>query len=98
MLSRPPDNGPERVRDADMVDDVSGPLRFEHVLLPLDGSDFALAALSTARALSARFGAQLEIISVAGDEDDADRLRRHARESLGADVAEAQLHVVTGAN
>ena len=84
------------MRDAGLVDDLGRPLRFEHVLLPLDGSDFALAAMPTARALSVRFGAQLQVISVADDEADADRLGRHARASLGADLVDEQVHVVVG--
>jgi nucleotide-binding universal stress UspA family protein len=84
------------VRDAGVVDDLGRPLRLEHVLLPLDGSDFALAAMPTARALSVRFGAQLHVISVADDEADADRLGRHARSSLGADLVDEQVHVVVG--
>ena len=86
------------MRDAGVVDDLGRPLRFEHVLLPLDGSEFALAAMPTARALSVRFGAQLQVISVADDEADADRLVRHARASLGADLVDEQVHVVVGAD
>jgi nucleotide-binding universal stress UspA family protein len=41
------------------------PLTIRRVLLPLDGSAFAAAALHTARALSARFDAELATISVA---------------------------------
>ena len=81
-----------------VVDEPGGPLRFEHVLLPLDGSDFALAAMPTARALSFRFAAQLQVISVADDEADADRLVRHAGASLGADRLDEQVHVVIGAD
>ncbi|HKY75209.1 MAG TPA: universal stress protein [Acidimicrobiia bacterium] len=57
---------------------------FGRVLVPLDGSEFALAALPTARALSERFKAELVTISVADDEDEARRLRRHAVESLAS--------------
>lgn len=52
---------------------------FERVLVPLDGSAFAAAALPTARELVARFGAELETISVAGDERAAGELRKQAR-------------------
>ena len=72
-------------------------LRFEYVLLPLDGSALAPAALPTARALAARFQARLQIISVADDEDAVERLRVELRESLD-DVADDQLHVAVGAN
>jgi nucleotide-binding universal stress UspA family protein len=41
------------------------PLSFDHVLLPLDGSSFAAAALPTARALADHFDAELVTISVA---------------------------------
>jgi nucleotide-binding universal stress UspA family protein len=58
------------------------PAGFRHVLLPLDGSRFALAALPTARALCERFHAELVAISVAADERRARRLQRHARRAL----------------
>ncbi len=72
---------------------------FRYVLLPLDGSAFALAALPTARALSERFGADLVTISVAADEREAGSLHRHAVESLGdRDGGADQVHVVIGAD
>lgn len=64
------------------------------MLLPLDGSRLALAAMPTARAAAARFGAVVHTISVAGDEHEAARLRRHASEALGDGAGEDRLHVV----
>jgi nucleotide-binding universal stress UspA family protein len=61
------------------------PLRIGHVLLPLDGSEFAAAALHTARALCDRFGADLTTISVASDERDVASLREHATGLVGGD-------------
>jgi nucleotide-binding universal stress UspA family protein len=81
-------------RAVDEVGDELAPLTFGHVLLPLDGSEFALEALPTARALCARFGAQLVTISVAADETHAAQLRRHALESLGGDVGQDDVVVV----
>ena len=84
-------------RHAGVVNEASAdptPLSFQHVLLPLDGSQFALAAMPTARAAAARFGAVVNTISVAGDERDADRLRRHAVEALGGTADEDRAHVV----
>jgi len=46
----------------------------DYVLVPLDGSEFALRAIPTARVLAERFGAELQTVSVAR-EDSADRLR-----------------------
>lgn len=36
----------------------------EHVLVPLDGSDFSLAAIPTATALADRFGAKLHAVDI----------------------------------
>jgi nucleotide-binding universal stress UspA family protein len=73
------------------------PASFRRVLLPLDGSDFALAALPTARALAERFAADLVTVSVAADDHDAQQLRRHAADAIDADD-ENRVHVVVGAD
>lgn len=67
----------------------------KHVLVPLDGSEFALQAMPTARALAKRFGADVQTISVAGT-DDVDRLRAAASEALGVDVGNPRALVVAG--
>jgi nucleotide-binding universal stress UspA family protein len=66
------------------------------VLVPLDGSEFALAALPTARVLAERFNAELHTISVASGGDDADRLRALAAAALGVDAGDDHAIVVTG--
>jgi len=70
-----------------IVDDNSAntpsELGFRHVLAPLDGSKLALAALPTARALANQLGARLITISVARDDDESRRMRRHAVNGLG---------------
>lgn len=71
-------------------------LQVRHVLVPLDGSEFALQALPTARALAERFRAELHTVSVAGAEDDAPRLRALASAALGVGVGEDRALVVTG--
>jgi nucleotide-binding universal stress UspA family protein len=58
------------------------PPRYLHVLVPLDGSALAAAALPTARALAARFGAGVHTISVVGSEKEGDHLRADASEHL----------------
>lgn len=65
-----------------------------HVLVPLDGSELALQAMPTARALCERFGAELQTISVAGAEDDGARLRALASAELGVEVGDPRSHVV----
>ena len=45
-------------------------LRVRHVLVPVDGSEFALQALPTARALAERLDAELQTVSVASAVDD----------------------------
>jgi len=78
------------------MDEPLLPLIPEHVLLPLDGSAFSAAALPTARALAARFGAELSTISVADDEEDATRLRRHAEETLADGPSGGGVEVAIG--
>jgi nucleotide-binding universal stress UspA family protein len=89
----------ERIDHAVGVDDVAGSapeeVRAEHVLLPLDGSTLAAAALPTARALAKRFGADLHTISVADDDRHAGRLRRKVAAALGTDNKQA-VHLVVG--
>ena len=69
------------------------PLRIRHVVLPLDGSEFAAAALYTARALSERFGAELVTISVAADERSAAPLREYTAQLLAREVDDDRRHV-----
>jgi nucleotide-binding universal stress UspA family protein len=67
----------------------------KHVLVPLDGSEFALQALPTARVLAERLRAELHTISVAGDDDDAERLRLLASAALGVDAGDDRVLVLT---
>ncbi len=71
------------------------PLRLRHVLVPLDGSEFALQAMPTARALASRLAAQVHTISVAGGRDNVTRLRALASAALGVDVGDDRVLVVT---
>ena len=71
-------------------------VQFSHVLVPLDGSDFGLAAMPTARALAERFNAELRTISVASDEGRAGRLLAVGAAALGADVGDGRADVVVG--
>jgi nucleotide-binding universal stress UspA family protein len=73
-----------------------GTVAYDHVLIPLDGSKFAAEALETAAALAERFGAALHAISVAGDEQDADRLRTTLPEIVRAGGDSASAQVVVG--
>ncbi|MGH9008933.1 MAG: universal stress protein [Acidimicrobiia bacterium] len=61
--------------------------RYRHVLVPLDGSDFAAAAVHTGRALAERFGAVLHAVSVAETPGDVEKLRSHAVAALGTSAA-----------
>jgi nucleotide-binding universal stress UspA family protein len=71
-------------------------VQFKHVLVPLDGSNFGLAAIPTARALAERFNAELRTISVASNEDRAGRLLTVGAAALGADIGEGRAEVITG--
>ncbi|MFN0089354.1 MAG: universal stress protein [Acidimicrobiales bacterium] len=70
------------------------------VLVPLDGSEFSLAAMPTARALAERLNAELHTISVT--EDDGTRegaeLQAVAAEALGLHAGDARATVVAGAD
>lgn len=85
-----------------MTNDATSPeqeLHYRHVLVPLDGSEFAMAVLPTARALAHRFGAELHVVSVIDghrDEENREVLRAYAIEALGGDVAGDRVHVVVG--
>jgi nucleotide-binding universal stress UspA family protein len=79
-----------------MSDDTRGheTVRFGHVLVPLDGSAFAAAAVPTAQVLAERFDAQLAAIAVATSQDEASELRTAASEALGE--ASDVVHLVVG--
>jgi nucleotide-binding universal stress UspA family protein len=81
---------------ATQADSPATGLQVSHVLVPLDGSEFALRALPTARVLSERFGADLHTISVAGSGDDGGRLRALASAALGVEIGDDRAVVVTG--
>jgi nucleotide-binding universal stress UspA family protein len=68
-----------------------------HVLVPLDGSEFALQALPTARVLAQRFGADLQTVSVGGL-DEGPRLRAAASAALGVDPGDDRVFVVGEGN
>ena len=65
-----------------------------HVLVPLDGSEFALAALPTARALAERSGAQLHTITVDDGRGDVNRLATLAAASIGVHPEDEHATVV----
>jgi nucleotide-binding universal stress UspA family protein len=78
------------------VGDLAGRLRVRHVLVPLDGSEFALRALPTARGLADRLGAAVSTISVADTQDDAVHLRALASAAIRVEVGDDSALVVVG--
>lgn len=74
----------------------SADLQVRHVLVPLDGSELALRALPTARALASRLGAIVHVVSVAATKDDATRLRAEGATALDVDINDARVAVVVG--
>jgi nucleotide-binding universal stress UspA family protein len=77
-------------------------IQVERVLVPLDGSDFALRALPTALELANRFNAELHTISLATSSEELEQLgalipfslrafpgEKHVRVEMGRDPAEA---------
>ena len=67
----------------------------KHVLVPLDGSEFALQPMPTARALAERFGAEVHTVS-AGGARDADRLRAQGAAALGVAIGDGRVIVADG--
>jgi nucleotide-binding universal stress UspA family protein len=90
------------VDHADGVTSNSSPMSagaiVEHVLVPIDGSEFALAAMPTARALAERFQAELHTISIVSAGDEVDRLARLGSAVLGVSVDDDRVRVVEAAN
>lgn len=80
-------------RMTSQAETAAGTVRYRHVLVPLDGSQFAAAALRTATALAARFGAEVHVVTVAEDDDEVD-VMRDAAHALGAGSEGA--HLVVG--
>lgn len=78
-----------------MTDATAAPsLQLENVLVALDGSELALQAMPTARALGARLGADVHTISVARDGGRVDQLRALASGALGVDIDDPRVVVV----
>ena len=75
---------------------VSNPRPVRHVLVPVDGSELALQAMPTARVLAARFGAELQTVSVATRDEDPDHLRALAAAALGVDASATSVCVTSG--
>lgn len=69
-------------------------VQVKNVLVPLDGSELALQAMPTARAVAQRFEADLHIVTVASDEDDARRARALAAATLGIPPEDERISVV----
>lgn len=68
--------------------------QYRHVLVPLDGSDLADAAMGTAWALADHFAADLMTISVARNPGDVGKLRSHATDIVGVLNSESRVSVV----
>jgi nucleotide-binding universal stress UspA family protein len=73
----------------------TAPLQVAHVLLPLDGSALAAAALPTALAMVGRFGGRLVTIGVAADDRRVGRLRDEIEAAVG-DVPDVEVVVGVG--
>ncbi|MGH3369629.1 MAG: universal stress protein, partial [Nocardioidaceae bacterium] len=70
--------------------------RVKNVLVPLDGSELALASLPTARVLAERFGADVHTISVTTSDADGERLRALGAAALGVAAGDDHVRVVNG--
>lgn len=70
-------------------------LQARNVLVPLDGSEFALRALPTARALASRLQAEVHTISVGADGRRAEHLRALASGSLDVDLDDNRVVVMS---
>ena len=63
------------------------------ILLTLDGSRYAAGALTTARAVAARFGAAIHTVSVIGSDFELQRVRAEAAHVLGTEPDDPRIHV-----
>jgi nucleotide-binding universal stress UspA family protein len=70
--------------------------RYRHVLVPLDGSEFAAAAVHTARVLGERFSADVHAVSVAESPGDVEKLHSHAAAALRLNGDDERVSVVVG--
>jgi nucleotide-binding universal stress UspA family protein len=66
-----------------------------HVLVPLDGSELALQAMPTARVLAQLFDADLQTVTAAAGDDDADRVRALASAALDVPLGSDRVFVAT---
>lgn len=71
------------------------PVSVQNVLVPLDGSELALQAMPTARALAQRLDAALHTVTVV-DDDGADRARALASATLGIAPHDDRVSVAVG--
>lgn len=69
-------------------------LHVQNVLVPLDGSELALQAMPTARALAQRFDADLHTVTVADGDNDVMRARALASAALGIPPEDERVSVV----
>lgn len=67
-----------------------------NVLVPLDGSELALQAMPTARALAERFDADLRTVTIVDGEVDARRARAFAAAALDVPLEDGRISVVDG--
>ena len=56
---------------------VVEPARYRHVVVPLDGSDFAAHTLKSGASLARAFGAVLHVVGVVSEETEAEALHEH---------------------
>lgn len=89
--------GPTRIGNAGVMTPATSPLPsldVDQVLVPLDGSEFALRVLPTARVLAEHLHAELHTISVTRA-DDSEHIRAFAAAALGVDPGDKRVHIVT---
>jgi nucleotide-binding universal stress UspA family protein len=71
---------------------------FRTILVPLDCSAFSAGALPTARALAARFGAEIHTVNVDGADIGISHARAEAADMLGTDPDDERIHTKTGSD
>jgi nucleotide-binding universal stress UspA family protein len=69
-------------------------VRYDNVIVPIDGSDRSAIALRTGEALAQRFGATLHTVSVAVDPFDLSHLRVVAAAALAVERTDCRVHTV----
>ena len=92
----PSEPGNESNGGGSRVERVAVDVSYEHILVPLDGSALAGAAIPTAHAIAERLGAEVHAISVASSDGMTESLREQSLGTISPESNEVRVRVVVG--